>query len=119
MADKEWRDFIADNPDMDLSNFDPLKEEAYIRKVGKQWCVFSEEGRRLGCYSSRPAAEKRLKQIEMFKHMKMKSEEEFSSQECYCHACGAYFMSRKRCDQGRCPKCGEQDDLIEVTGLVD
>jgi len=34
-----------------------------------EWCVFSEAGKRMGCYSTKAEAEKRLDQIEMFKHM--------------------------------------------------
>lgn len=45
-----------------------------IRKTrGKnEWRVLSEDGKVLGTYSSKEAAEKRLKQTEMFKHMKAK-----------------------------------------------
>lgn len=48
-------------------------KRAYIKQIfpGK-WRVFSEGGKNLGTYNSKPAAEKRLKQIEMFKHMKNK-----------------------------------------------
>jgi hypothetical protein len=41
-----------------------------IRKVGGKYVVLSESGRRFGTYATRAAAEKRLRQIEMFKHMK-------------------------------------------------
>lgn len=47
---------------------------AVIRKDGpksKPYCVYSEKtGRKFGCYPTRKQAEKRLAQIEMFKHMK-------------------------------------------------
>lgn len=44
------------------------------REGKKVWCVESEKtGRSFGCYPTREQAEKRLKQIEMFKHMKKKS----------------------------------------------
>lgn len=47
--------------------------KAVIRKDGsasKPYCVYSEDGsRKFGCYATRKAAEKRMKQIEMFKHM--------------------------------------------------
>ena len=36
----------------------------------KKYRVVSENGRNLGTYNTRPEAEKRLKQVEMFKHMK-------------------------------------------------
>jgi len=49
---------------------------AIIRKDGpkdRPYCVYSEKtGRKFGCYKSRKDAEKRLAQIEMFKHMKDK-----------------------------------------------
>ena len=41
-----------------------------IRKVGGKYVVLSESGRRFGTYASRAEAEKRLRQIEMFKHLK-------------------------------------------------
>jgi hypothetical protein len=42
-----------------------------IRKKGKFWYVYSEKGKSLGGpYTSREAAEKRLHQIEYFKHRK-------------------------------------------------
>lgn len=46
---------------------------AFIRKTpdGK-YIVMSEKGKKLGTYSSRAQAEKRLKQIEYFKHIKKK-----------------------------------------------
>lgn len=47
--------------------------KAVIRKDGtksKPFCIYSEKGKKLGCYSTRKQAEDRLAQIEMFKHMK-------------------------------------------------
>jgi hypothetical protein len=44
------------------------KAAAVIRKVGDKFCVFSEDGKNLGCSTSREGAEKRLKQVEFFKH---------------------------------------------------
>ena len=43
-----------------------------IRKVGSKFKIFSKEGKLLGEYTTREEAEKRLKQIEMFKHIKKK-----------------------------------------------
>lgn len=46
---------------------------AVIRKDGtasKPYCIYSETGKGLGCYPSKKAAQDRLKEIEMFKHMK-------------------------------------------------
>jgi hypothetical protein len=41
---------------------------SYVRKMGKKWCVLSHKGKKLGCYGSKSAANKRLRQIEYFKH---------------------------------------------------
>lgn len=42
-------------------------------KGKKKYRVVSEKGRNLGTYSTRSEAEKRLQQVEMFKHMKKKN----------------------------------------------
>jgi len=47
----------------------PLSKVSYIRKVKNKYCVFSEKGRRMGCYDTLEKARKRLKQIEFFKHL--------------------------------------------------
>lgn len=44
----------------------PDKADATIRKVGKEFCIFSKTGKNLGCKPTREAAEKRLQQIERF-----------------------------------------------------
>lgn len=41
-----------------------------IRKVGNKYCIYSKKGKRLSCHPTRKAAEKRLRQIEFFKHQK-------------------------------------------------
>lgn len=42
-----------------------------VRKVAGKWYVYSDSGKRLSRgYTSRADAEKRLREIEMFKHMK-------------------------------------------------
>lgn len=43
------------------------KTEAVIRKVGNEYCVFSKDGKNLGCSSSEAGAKKRLQQVEFFK----------------------------------------------------
>lgn len=44
-----------------------------IKKIGNQFRVVSHTtGRNLGTYTSRKKAEVRLKQVQMFKHMRMK-----------------------------------------------
>ena len=46
-----------------------LRESIIKKTPGKdEWCVESESGKNLGCSDSREAAEKRLEQVEMFKH---------------------------------------------------
>lgn len=49
---------------------DALNKTAYIKKRNGKWCVISKKGKSLGCYPSRKAALKRLRQIEFFKHNK-------------------------------------------------
>lgn len=44
------------------------KTQAIIRKVGNEFCVFSHDGKNLGCSTSRKGAEKRLREVEYFKH---------------------------------------------------
>ena len=42
---------------------------AYIKQISKgKWRVLSKKGRNLGTYFSKEEAEKRLKQVEFFKH---------------------------------------------------
>ena len=114
MAEKTWEQFVTEEH-LDIAGFDLLKDQAYVKKVGKEWCVFSESGKKLGCYPTRPAAEKRLKQIEMFKHMK--SGLELATFYCYHPDDGTYFFSPKRCDLSLCPTCHDPDrDNIEITG---
>ncbi len=41
-----------------------------IRKVKEGYRVVAESGRNMGTYPTKEQAEKRLKQIQMFKHMR-------------------------------------------------
>ena len=41
-----------------------------IVKEGNLWVVLAESGRKMGSYKTRAEAEKRLRQVEMFKHMR-------------------------------------------------
>ena len=41
--------------------------EGVIRKVKNEYCIFSKEGKSLGCYKTKESATKRLRQIEFFK----------------------------------------------------
>lgn len=43
------------------------RTNAVIRKVGKEYCVFSKDGKNLGCSPTREGATKRLREIEHFK----------------------------------------------------
>ena len=43
-----------------------------IKKEGSKYVVIAESGRKMGTYGTRKEAEKRIKQIEMFKHIKSK-----------------------------------------------
>jgi len=44
-----------------------------IKKIGNKYAVLSETtGRRFGTYKTKKEAEKRLRQIEFFKHLKKK-----------------------------------------------
>lgn len=47
--------------------------ERRIVKEGDKWCVYSEDGKRMGEYDSKAEAEKRLAEIEYFKHHPEKS----------------------------------------------
>ena len=47
---------------------------AMIRKIGGKYVVLSETtGRRFGTYDTRAEAERRLRQIEFFKHLRSRS----------------------------------------------
>jgi len=41
-----------------------------IKKVGPKYMVIAESGRKMGTYDTKKEAEKRLRQIEIFKHLK-------------------------------------------------
>ena|GEM_PF-2577355 len=44
--------------------------EAVTRKDGssdRPWCIYSETGKKLGCYRTKEAAQERLRQIEYWK----------------------------------------------------
>ncbi len=46
---------------------------AVIRRAGhaaRPWCVYSETGKKLGCYRTKEAAQERLRQIEYWKRHK-------------------------------------------------
>ena len=44
-----------------------------IRKVKEGYRVVSESGRNMGTYATKEEAQRRLKQIEFFKHMKRRN----------------------------------------------
>ena len=43
-----------------------------IVRFGRKWRVVSEKGRNLGTYGTKAEAQKRLRQVEYFKHVKGK-----------------------------------------------
>jgi hypothetical protein len=50
------------------------KASSMIRKIGSKYVVVSETtGRRFGTYDTRAEAERRLRQVEFFKHLKARS----------------------------------------------
>lgn len=57
------------------TGFIALKEAAldkvsFVRKIGNKWCVLSKKKKKLGCYKTKEEANKRLRQVEFFKHQK-------------------------------------------------
>ena len=64
----------------------------HIRKQGDKYTVYSkDENRKFGTYTSRKAAEKRLRQIEMFKHMNEMSHQDAVKQLKKHH----YYLDRQ------------------------
>ncbi len=51
------------------SKLGSVKLAKIVKEKGK-WCVKSEKGKNLGCYDTKVEAEKRLQQVEYFKHKK-------------------------------------------------
>lgn len=51
---------------------------AYVKKLPSgKWRVFSEKGKNLGTFSSKEKAEKHLREIEYFKHVKKASSDDY------------------------------------------
>lgn len=51
----------------------PTAPTSMLKKKGTIWVVLSEKtGREFGTYTTKDAAKKRLRQMEMFKHLKKK-----------------------------------------------
>lgn len=48
------------------------KRRIMIRKVGSKYVLYSHDGKKLGTFSSRKAAEDRERQVKYFKHKKGK-----------------------------------------------
>lgn len=68
-------EFVTDwHEELDKATENVLESStAVIRKDGtksKPYCIYSKSGKKLGCFETRKGAEKRLAEIEMFKHMK-------------------------------------------------
>lgn len=49
-----------------IRNFITQKTSSVIRKVGNEFCIFSKTGKKIGCFTSRKKALKRLREIEFF-----------------------------------------------------
>lgn len=47
-----------------------IDKKSYVRHEGGKWNVYSRKGKRLGSYKTKGEADKRLRQIEFFKHNK-------------------------------------------------
>ena len=62
-AEKQAEQFL---PPIELQA--SMLKMSYVRKMGDQWCVLSHKGKKLGCYDSKAAANKRLRQIEFFRN---------------------------------------------------
>jgi len=80
--------------------------EAVIVKEGSQYCIKSKSGKNLGCYATREAALKRLRQIEFFKHVAeaLEDESEDEDSEDMCTECGKDKEGCK-CEGGFKKKC--------------
>lgn len=72
--DQKDAEKVADEVDGIMKNVALLEDQmikvSFIRKRKGKYCVISKKGKTLGCYKSRAAAVKRLRQIEYFKHNK-------------------------------------------------
>jgi hypothetical protein len=59
-----------------IVDFYQLKEDSMIRKLkGGSYRVLSQKGKNMGTYKTKGEAKERLKNIEMFKHMKSKADD--------------------------------------------
>lgn len=60
---------IKDNINEILENaYNIEQSKSVVRKQGNEWCVFSKDGKNLGCYNTKKKANDRLRQIEFFKN---------------------------------------------------
>jgi hypothetical protein len=57
-----------DSEDASNADITPPTRKRTIEKIGSEYVIFSEKGKRLGRYKSKDQAKKRLQQIEYFKH---------------------------------------------------
>jgi len=81
---------------------------ARIEERKGEYCVIAESGRSMGCYSTKPEAEKRLDQVEMFKHMKGKKAQLTEQDPDYIPGCPA-------CEEA--VKCGLDFEETHSTGF--
>jgi len=94
-----------------------------IREVDGEFCVFTEAGKNMGCFKTKPEAEERLAQIERFSGKDGEpdgtkaddepadepkpDEEEPAAKKLVCEDCG-YSMPMDEAEDGKteCPECG-------------
>lgn len=69
-AGYSWSKSIVEREEKKESKASNSLETNVIREEEGKWVIYSEQGKKLGEYDSESDAEERLKQIEMFKHMK-------------------------------------------------
>lgn len=81
----EWEDKYFDlisKTDIEIEGEKPIEttENELVEKIvkkGSKWQVQSEKGRNMGTYDTKEEAEKRLKQVEYFKHMNESVESDY------------------------------------------
>ena len=65
-AGVKYRDIGGTSQHPEIHGENPLDET--IRKQGNKYVIYSKKGKKLGSYTTKKAAQKRLGQIEYFKH---------------------------------------------------
>lgn len=93
-----------------------IENTAYIQKKGDKYCVRSKNNPDWsgGCYDTKAEAEKRLNQVEMFKHMKKANIFDIAVRiaalgdnvNVKCKECGHIGLKRSGTFTAKCPICG-------------